>query len=703
MSDQGASHKAVREFLAEAEEVVELLGSELADLADMADDGELNPDLLNSIFRGAHSLKGLAGMFGFTEISVLSHNMENLLDSLRLGKINLEQGPMKVLFGAHELLTSLVRSVEVGGSARTDEITACVARINACLAPPPEKQTAVSPLEQLGLPERVLGALTEYEEHRLLDNLKKGRSIFNVHTSFDLTTFDQELSLVSDVLKPCGEVISTLPSMGGNMETHIDFDILFGSTRPIGELQGLFENDAIVVTCLGNHETPPDGGTSLPPSAGSSSLSRADADVLQTPPAPLVAAETATVASPASEDAAQSAKSMSRTVRVDIGKLDELMNIVGELVLAHSSISGIAIGMRNEGYSRLAIDLSKAAKGLERKLTDLQKGVMEIRMIPVGQLYEKMSRIIRKISREQGKKVDLKFFGADTELDKLIVEDISDPMMHIIRNAIDHGIESPGKRLSIGKDEKGTICISSYQKGNHVVIEVEDDGNGIDLDKVKAKALQKGLVTDITSISDREALDFIFMPGFSTTDNVSEVSGRGVGMDVVRNNIAAVSGMVDIETTKGQGSRFIITLPITLAIIKALIISCAGRTYALPITSVMESLLMTDADIRTVERKEVIQLREQTLPLLRLEGFFSMNRSTGRSREFYVVVVGVAEKRLGIVVDDLLGQQDIVIKSLGDAFKRFRGISGAADLGDQRTILVLDVGGMINDTIRVGN
>jgi len=211
------------------------------------------------------------------------------------------------------------------------------------------------------------------------------------------------------------------------------------------------------------------------------------------------------------------------------------------------------------------------------------------------------------------------------------------------------------------------------------------------------------LISDVASIGDREAIDLIFLPGFSTTDKVSEVSGRGVGMDVVRNNIAAVSGMVDIETRKGEGSRFIITLPITLAIIKALIISCAGRTYALPITSVMESLLQTDADIKTIERKEVIQLRENTLPLLRLESFFATPRTTERPREFYVVVVGVAEKRLGVVVDDLLGQQDIVIKSLGESFKRFRGISGAADLGDQRTILVLDVGGMINETMRTGS
>jgi two-component system chemotaxis sensor kinase CheA len=394
---------------------------------------------------------------------------------------------------------------------------------------------------------------------------------------------------------------------------------------------------------------------------------------------------------------------MSRTVRVDIGKLDELMNIVGELVLANSTIAGVTTRMRNEGFSRMAIELGKAAKGLERKLSDLQKGVMEIRMIPVGQLYEKMARIVRKISREQGKKVELKFFGADTELDKLIVEDISDPMMHIIRNAIDHGIEAPEKRAKLGKSEKGVIRISSCQKGNHVVIEVEDDGNGIDLDRIKNKAQQKGLISDINSLSERETLDLIFLPGFSTTDTVSDVSGRGVGMDVVRNNITAISGMVDIETRKGEGSRFIITLPITLAIIKALIISCSGRTYSIPITSVLESLIVTDNEIKTVERKEVIQLREITLPLLRLDRFFDIKRTLDCPKEFYVVVVGVAEKRLGIVVDDLLGQQDIVIKSLGESFKRFRGISGAADLGDQRTILVLDVGGIINETMRSGN
>jgi len=703
MSEQNSTHtKAIQDFLAEAEEIVEQLGSEMADLSDMGESGELNPDVLNSIFRGAHSLKGLAGMFNFSGVAELAHNMENLLDWLRLGKLDFTPQLMAVLFDAHELLNSLVRTLASGeGNSMAPEIAACVSRINACLAPQ-EPQSDVSPLEALGLPSHIYGALTEYEEHRLKDNLAKGRTIFNIHTSFDLSTFDTELSSVTDILKGCGEVISTLPSIGENLETNIDFEILFGSKSSVDELKAIVERDSISVTQLGSALSP----VELPVVTARPLTETAAAGYDNGQQVVAVADKMQTAvpsSSPVlSDDAALTAKSMSRTVRVDIGKLDELMNIVGELILANSTIAGVTTRMRNEGFSRMAIELGKAAKGLERKLSDLQKGVMEIRMIPIGQLYEKMSRIVRKISRDQGKRVDLKFYGADTELDKLIVEDISDPMMHIIRNAIDHGIESGEVRTAQGKSEKGTIKISSFQKGNHVVIEIEDDGGGIDVEKVKNKALQKGLVSDISTVSDRDAIDFIFLPGFSTNETVSEVSGRGVGMDVVRNNISAISGMVDIETRKGEGSRFIITLPITLAIIKALIINCSGRTYALPITSVLESLLMTDRDIMTVERKEVVQLRESTLPLLRLEHFFDLQRSDEVPKEFYVVVVGVAEKRLGIAVDNLICQQDIVIKSLGDSFKRFRGISGAADLGDQRTILVLDVGGIISETMRSG-
>ena len=666
--------KAVKDFLAEAEEIIDQLSLDLVGLSDCADTGDCNPDLINSIFRGAHSLKGLAGMFGFKDIADLAHNLENLLDSLRLGKVELGQSTVSVLFDSMELLGTLVRGAATGESD-PQRIAQANSRINACISAP--AKTAGVSLTQLGISEKILGALTEYEEHRLLENVKRGKSIYSIHASFSLMTFDQDLGELTELLKQGGEVISTLPSAGGGLDAGIDFEILYGSELETAAVTLLVDKDNVLVSRLC-------GGSGVP---SEEAVRPVTPDAVET-------------SATGGGDAGATAKSFSRTVRVDIGKLDELMNIVGELVLSHSSINDFMLRLRRDGHSALAIDLGKSAKVLERKLTELQKGVMEIRMIPIGQLFEKMSRIVRKVSREQGKKVELKTFGADTELDKLIIEDISDPMMHIIRNAIDHGIEASEERLRVGKDEKGIIRLSSYQKGNHVVIEVEDDGRGIDLERVKRKALEKGLIHASDVLNDREIIDLIFLPGFSTSDKVSEISGRGVGMDVVKNNIAAVSGMVDVESRSGQGSRVIITLPITLAIIKALIIASSGRTYAIPITSVLETIMVNPQDILTVEKKEVIHLRESTLPLLRLGRFFETAGLSDLLESFYVVVVGVAEKRLGIVVDDLLGQQDIVIKSMGETFKGFRGISGAADLGDQRTILVLDVGGIINEATR---
>jgi two-component system chemotaxis sensor kinase CheA len=660
--------KAVKDFLAEAEEIIDQLSLDLVGLSDFSDTDEGNPELVNSIFRGAHSLKGLAGMFGFLEIAELAHNLENLLDSLRLGKVALNQAVMGVLFDSMDLLGNLVRNAG-SGTTETHAIAQAVTRINSCITA--QKTEADSPLTQLGLPAKLLGTLTEYEEHRLLENVKRGRKIYSIRASFSLATFDQELGELTELLKKEGEVISTLPSSGGGLGGGIDFEILYGTVKGSDEISALVEGETVTVTRLDVA-----GQTATPEAPEASSV--------------------------VGEESSLTAKSFSRTVRVDIAKLDELMNIVGELVLSRSTISDLAGRLKHEGYSALANDLLKAAKSLERKLTDLQKGVMDIRMIPVGQLFDKMSRIVRKISREQGKKVELKMFGADTELDKLIIEDISDPMMHIIRNAIDHGIETPEERIRQGKDEKGYIKLSSFQKGNHVVIDVEDDGRGVELDKVKRKALEKGIIQSIDAVSDRDALDFLFLPGFSTSEKVSEISGRGVGMDVVRNNIAAVSGMVDVESKPGCGCRVTITLPITLAIIKALIIDATGRKYAIPITSVLETIMVERKDVLTVERNQVIQLRDSTLPLLHLGNFFEVDGGGGNPDTFFVVVVGAAEKRLGIVVDNLLGQQDIVIKSIGETFKGFKGISGAADLGDQRTILVLDVGGIINEATRGG-
>lgn len=674
------SGKAIKDFLAESEEIINQLSHKIIILSDCADRGDCDPDVINSIFRSAHSLKGLAGMFGFTNIAELAHNLENLLDLLRLGKITLAQTTVNVLLDAMELLGALVRAAETGCSD-TIEISGTLERINSCITDS-NPATGSSPLDCLGLPSKLLNALTEYEEHRLLTNLKKGRSIYSLLASYSLETFDRELSALIEALKEGGEVISTLPSSNGNIDSAITFEILFGSDAGADEVRFLAGDERIAITLLGS--MPKD---SVPESQ---------------PLVPLLSAESSLPATPVADDQIMSAKSVSRSMRVDIGKLDELMNIVGDLILSHSTVAALSLQLRSHGFSSLAVELGKAAKGLERKLNELQKRVMEIRMTPVGQLFEKMSRIVRKVSREQGKLIELKMFGADTELDKMIIEDISDPLMHIIRNSIGHGIETPAERTRAGKDEKGTIRLSSCQKGNHVVIEVEDDGRGIDIQRVVSKAVEVGHLRQGQVVSDKEALDLLFLPGLSTAEQVSEISGRGVGMDVVRNNIEALSGMVDIESELGKGTRVTITLPITLAIIKALLINAAGRPFAVPIASVQETLAIESKNIITVERKEVMQLRDATLPLLRLSRFFGISGDHTSLECYYVIVVGLADKRVGIVVDDLLGQQDIVIKALGETFKGVRGISGAADLGDQRTILVLDVGGIVNEAVRSG-
>jgi two-component system chemotaxis sensor kinase CheA len=675
------SGKALKDFLAESEEIINQLSMELVSLGDCAEKGECDPDVVNSIFRGAHSLKGLAGMLGLSDIAELAHNLESLLDLLRMGKIPITQSVVNILFDSMELLGALVRAAGTEDSA-TIGITPAVERINACIAEA-GNVSKTSPLEDLGLPEKVLNALTEYEEHRLLENIRKGRKIFSLSVSYSLATFDRELGELIDTLKKNGEVISTLPSAEGNIENSISFMILFGSDMDVSAFGAIVGNDKFSVDILGSSP-----GKGLP--------------AVRTPAPEENSSQALSGISSILDEQVLTAKSVSRTMRVDIGKLDELMNIVGELILSHTNVADISARLRAQGFSGIGVELGKAAKGLERKLNELQKGVMEIRMTPVGQLFEKMSRIVRKVSREQDKRIELKIFGADTELDRMIIEDISDPLMHIIRNSIDHGIETPDERIRRGKDEKGIIQLASRQKGNHVVIEVRDDGRGVDIEKVKRKAIEAGHIRDGESLSDKEALHLLFLPGLSTAEQISEISGRGVGMDVVRNNIEALSGMVDIESEKGLGTCVTITLPITLAIIKALLITAAGRSYAVPITSVQETLFLESGQIVTVERKEVMQLRDITLPLLRLSRFFGTDGSGYVPECYYVIVVGLAEKRVGIIVDDLLGQQDIVIKPLGETLRGIKGISGAADLGDQRTILVLDVGGIVSEATRSG-
>ncbi|WP_429885450.1 chemotaxis protein CheA [Geoalkalibacter halelectricus] len=669
------SSQAIKEFLGEAEEILENLSADLMELGETMETGDANPDLLNSIFRGAHSLKGLSGMFGFVDIADLSHQLESVLDGLRLGKVNLDRVLIDTLFEALEILGRLVHG-KGESSDYTIDVSPVVKNLEDMLKGKAD-QGRDDPFADLDIDRSVLDVLTEYEEHRLLENLKKGRSLYRVVASFQLATFDTDLAEVTELLKKDGEVISTLPSSDNCSEDAIAFQILVGSALGFEEIGALVARENLRVEKIGHKGKKPQAAAPAVPASRSTEQ-------------------------PAGKtgDATASMRSISRMVRVDIDKLDVLMNIVGELVIAKGTIGELSERLKHEGHT-LGGELVKATRILERRLAELQKGVMEVRMVPISQLFDKMARVVRRMAGEVGKKISLEIRGAETELDKLITEDLSDPLLHIIRNAIDHGIEPPDIRLAAGKPEIGRIGLYAMQKGNHVVIEIHDDGRGIDGEKVRRKAIDRGLIDGNAELSQEEIFELIFLPGFSTADKVSELSGRGVGMDVVKNNISALSGMVEISSRLGEGTTMVITLPITLAIIKALIIRVRDKEFAIPITSVMETLMIERPAVRTIEGREVIELRQSTLPLLRLSHLFNYPPVVDEGQNpFFVVVVGMAEKRLGLVVDELLGQQDVVIKPLGNVLSFVRGFAGAAELGNRKTILVLDVGSLMSESIR---
>lgn len=671
------SQQPVGEFLAEAEDLLGNLSQNFSTLAEGAESGDVSPDLLNGIFRDAHSIKGLAGMFGFDDIAELSHHLESLLDHLRLGKLPLNTILVDCLFDSLGDLISLVEGKSVNPD-RTQDISVSIAGIQKLLNS--QAGDGADSLAGLNIDPELLNVLTEYEEHRFQENISQGHYLLLVKALFPIDSFDVDLASLIDDLKGLGEVISTLPGVNDDRPDCLAFQVLCGTPSSGSEVLQKLEGKA-----LETEEVVKGRPVSRPEKVVEA---QEDGPAEEEPPA-------------AEEVRSQSLRSFSSTVRVDISKLDHLMDIVGELSLAKGEISRIGDEMIASGLPQ-GKDLEKSTHLLERRLLALQTAVMDVRMVPVRQLFDKLNRVVRRMAQELGKKVELEIRGGDTELDKLIVEELTDPLMHIIRNALDHGIETGPERLAAGKSEIGTITLSASPKGNHVAVDVRDDGRGIDTEKLHHSAIEKGLVKADTPMTEQELHGLLFHSGFSTRDEVSEFSGRGVGMDVVKNNISALSGMIDLESRLGEGTLLSLTLPVTLAIIKALVIRSCGRDFAIPLTSVLETLILDPGMTRTIEGREVLELRESTLPLLHLDAIFQMQAGGGTDSTQFVVVAGFADKRIGIVVDDLYDQQDVVIKPLGKALSFVRGISGAADMGNQRTILVLDVGDLIEGALLSG-
>ncbi len=392
------------------------------------------------------------------------------------------------------------------------------------------------------------------------------------------------------------------------------------------------------------------------------------------------------------------AKSVDSTIRVDVTRLDTLMNLVGELVLGRNRLSQISHQM-NEQYDNVPIsrELLETNSHIDFITTELQMAVMKTRMVPIAKVFNKIPRLIRELSKEMKKEMDLEIFGEETELDKSLIEELNDPLVHLIRNAADHGVESPDERVAKGKPARGKVVVRADHEGNHIVISIQDDGKGMDPDKLKRKAIEKGLLTEAEAaeMAVKDAYNLVFLPGFSMAQKVTNVSGRGVGMDVVRTNVQKLKGTIDIESEINVGSKFIIKLPLTLAIIQALLVEAGGEIYSIPLDSVVEVVRIQRSEVSTINKREVIRLRNMVLPLARIREVLG-GRTNGEDSEWiYVVVIGLAEKRLGIVVDSMLGQREVVIKSLGEYLGSVRGIAGSTILGDGRVIMIVDVAEMM--------
>lgn len=658
-----AENKALQEFIAEAEELTENIEKKLLEMREIISQGGESPDLINSLFRDFHSLKGISGMFGFANLSKLSHQLENFLDKIRLGKITLDDSVIELLLTGKDIMHEIISKISQINSDEYD-INDFLENISIIFTKQKEQipiQTVTEPINDL------LQVLTEYEEHRFQENIKKGKNIYTIKFVFSLDEFDERLNEITNILKTKGEVISTLPKPS-DVPGKIIFTIIYATD--------LKENE-IPIKNTYEYEI-----TSLSQSAH----------------IPITPSFTKKEPSNQQELQQSQLKSISNTVRVDITKLDYVMNIVGELVTQKSELARLVENVKKYLQNEeLVLNLTKVTNSIEKKINDLQESVMSVRMVPLSQLFDKLERNLKKIAHDLGKEVKVVVSGGDTELDKFIMEELSDPLMHIIRNCIDHGIESAEERTSLCKPPYGQISFKAYQKGNYVFIEVSDDGRGINVQKIREKLIKLNKLSPDQEVSEESLLQSIFMPGFSTKENPTELSGRGVGLDVVKNNLAKLRGFVDVKTELGKGTTFILTLPLTLIIVRAIILKASNKIFALPINAVDEVVEITKDDLMKISGEDVVNLRNTPLPVFYLENIFEFGPIPENFR--YMIVIKVGEKKVGMIVSDILGHGDIVIKSLGK-FIKVNGIAGATQIGRGKTVLVLDPSGLIGEVTK---
>jgi two-component system chemotaxis sensor kinase CheA len=685
--------KAREEFFSEAQELVESLSRNLLALDETLKTGAEDPSLINEAFRAVHTLKGLAGLFSAKRITTMSHRLEDVLDGLRLGRLALTAEVLDLLFRAVELYNLALAAERSRSDDPLPQLDALLEEVSQLGSLGP---SVTNPLARFDLDPAMLAVLTEYEEHRLRSCVEQGLLLYRVRVDFELATIDKALEDIKRRAKEYGEVITYLPTGTSTSIDSIELDLLLASSARQEVLDASIGGEKVSIYAIPTKATPViQHETAPPPQQGRRSLApvseqRRDPVLSEQPPEH-------------SPGHAAALRAVAQTVRVDIRKLDALMNVVGELAIVKNALGRMAEKIRAEGSRHLGSELHSIQRSFDRRLGEMQNGILEVRMVPLGQVFDRLARVVRQIGREMGKDIRLVITGAETEIDKLIVEELSDPLMHIVRNAIDHGIEIAADRLNVGKPLAGTIALNAFQKGNHVVIEVEDDGRGMDEQALVARAVALGKVlsADVNQLGRAEILNFVFLPGLSTREEAGEYSGRGVGMDVVKTNISKLGGVIDVHSETYIGTKITLTLPVTLAIVSALLVRVQGRVFGIPLTSVAEAISLDEAQVRIVDGREVMTLRGVTLPICRLSKVFGLGLLPGQSapKRRYIVVATLGARRLGFAVDDLEGQQDIVIKPLGKSLSGVKGFSGATELGDQRVALVLDPSALIEEML----
>lgn len=622
----------MEDFLVEAFELIEQIDHDLVEL-------EANPEdleLLNRIFRVAHTVKGSSSFLNFDVLTELTHHMEDVLNKARKDELKITPEVMDVVLESVDMMKGLLHGIRDYGND-TDvgiDIKDICARL-----------TAISEGDEIP-------ASTSHEGEAVEIELKPDGSESVEVAEPEKEISDEDLSSLSDD------------------EVEAEIERLLKVRK--AEDKARREQKA----------------------ASSGEPAKKPAPQAAKPaPAPKKDDDKKVPAQAGGGGVAQE-----QTIRVEVKRLDHLMNLIGELVLGKNRLLKIYddVEERYEGEKFLE-ELNQVVSSLSLVTTDIQLAVMKTRMLPIAKVFNKFPRMIRDLSRELGKQIDLEISGEETELDKSIVEEIGDPLVHIIRNSCDHGIEDPETRRAAGKPEKGLVQLKAYNEGNHIVVEIVDDGKGLDPDMLKQKSMEKGIITEreADTMSDKEAYGLIFKPGFSTAAKVTNVSGRGVGMDVVKTNIEKLNGIIDIESEVGKGTVMKLKIPLTLAIIQSLLVGTQEEFYAIPLASVLETVRVPIDDIYTIDGKNVLRLRDEVLSLVRLSDVFGVNKVFDGGDQTYVVIIGVAEAKLGIIVDTLVGQEEIVIKSMGDYLQNIPGIAGATIRGDGRVTLIIDVGAMM--------